>query len=164
MKIYTACVLAGMTLAMTRGTSLRGEVANCRRVGSVLPAGMRSSEHILSVRHDLELRTAWSVVVNCGHPEWPARMLLVPAGSITPSKEPLQPNLLVVQVVRAGETVKVWRHDSIFRIEMTGVAEAGGEVGKKISVRLLQRGTSAQEQVTRVVGIVREAGSVEMVQ
>jgi Chaperone for flagella basal body P-ring formation len=123
--------------------------------------------HVTQVQPDLVLGHPWVMMANCAHPEWPA--VLRPATG----SEPVKPVARETQVarysapatplVRAGDTVHVWRQENLLRIEVTGVSEESGELGKTIRVRLLIRNAQDQaEQRQSFLGIVRGAANVEM--
>jgi flagella basal body P-ring formation protein FlgA len=65
-------------------------------------------------------------------------------------------------VVKAGETVRVWSWDGMVKMETTGVAQVGGELGKRIRVRLMRQGMESAGTEIFVTGMVSGLGSVEM--
>jgi hypothetical protein len=67
-----------------------------------------------------------------------------------------------VAVVHAGDVVRLWRREDLLRIEVTGVAEESGGVGKKIRVRLLRRNTDGPSKEEQFTGIIRGPSDVEM--
>jgi hypothetical protein len=119
------------------------------------------------VVRDAELARSWRLIVDCRHPEWPARMVATTdaagreiAGGVKPRDS--SPAVKAPVMVRAGETVRVWRQDAMVRLETSGVAESGGEFGKPIRVRLIRRDSSGQVVEQHVNGLVDGLGSVEM--
>ena len=54
-------------------------------------------------------------------------------------------------VVRAGDIVRLWRQESSLRIEVAGVSEESGGLGKTIRVRLLRRNTDDQSMPAAVL-------------
>jgi Chaperone for flagella basal body P-ring formation len=135
MHLMVACVVAMLPAA--RAIAFSPDAVGC------------DVEHkaIVSVKRDSLLSLQWAVMVDCEHPERPARMVLLSdnaavAGGIkgavevrSVSVEPVAPVL-----VRAGETVRLWSQDGVTRIETTGVAQESGAAGKQIRVRLLREG------------------------
>ena len=113
----------------------------------------------------------WVRVTNCEHPDWPAHLVLSP-GTTPPmigqigrhTSEfilPRQPQ----PVVRAGQTVRLWCADDMFHFEVDAIAEETKGAGDRIRVRLSQAATSYnQEPARHLVGVVRDRGSVELVQ
>jgi hypothetical protein len=141
--------------------------------GASLPADVKTAptQRLVSVTRDTLLRSRWALLVDCQHPEWPARMMLLPkevdqseaAGTPAPVRS-ANTQRVAAPMVRAGETVRLWRRDAVASLETTGVAEESGDVGRRIRVRLLRRGIDTEETPKQVAGVVDGAGSVEMVQ
>jgi hypothetical protein len=108
----------------------------------------------------------WATVMDCKHPEWPARMVLLPASS---SQVPAEAREVAVVArhhffVRAGEKVKLWSSDDLLRIEVDGIAEETKEEGQRIRVRLIQHmGSYGQSPERQLMGVVRGSGDVELV-
>jgi hypothetical protein len=67
-----------------------------------------------------------------------------------------------MQLVRAGDPVKLWLQDAIVRIEMSGIAEESGRDGDHVTVRITRQTEAYGMTVERFAGIVRGAGDVEM--
>ncbi len=101
-------------------------------------------------------------MTNVDHPEWPA--ITVEDNQRPSANEPLAEKRLAPQVerpmVRAGEVVRIWKHESGLKVEMTGVAEDNGTLGQKVRVRTSLSGAEASPQ--EITGVVRGAASVEM--
>ena len=115
------------------------------------------------VVRDEELARSWKLVVDCRHPEWPAKMVAVAEGAAPlVSVREVRATVVLPALVRAGETVRVWRQDAMVRLETTGVAESSGALGKAVKVRLVRRDSSGQAMEQHVSGVVDGAGSVEM--
>jgi flagellar basal body P-ring formation chaperone FlgA len=141
--------------------------------GASLPANIKTAptQRLVSVTQDTLLRSRWALLVDCQHPEWPARMMLLPkevdhsdvAGRVAPVRS-ARTQQVAASMVRAGETVRLWRRDAVASLETTAVAEESGDVGKRIRVRLLRRGIDSEEAPKQLAGVIDGAGSVEMVQ
>jgi hypothetical protein len=58
--------------------------------------------------------------------------------------------------------VQLWRRESLLRIEVVGISEESGGLGKTIRVRLLPRNTDDQAVPEQVSGVVRGPSNVEM--
>ena len=65
-------------------------------------------------------------------------------------------------VVRAGDVVRLWRHEGVLRIEVAAVSEESGGLGKTIRVRLLRRNTDDQSIAKLFSGVIRGPLDVEM--
>jgi hypothetical protein len=119
-------------------------------------AAKGGSYRVSEVRWDPVLGQRWAMVASCEHPEHPNFAVLTRGGSAEKvsarGKEDSAP------VVRAGDVVRLWRQEDSLRIEMTGVSEENGGLGKTIRIRLL--GSDSAER--QFVGIVRGVGDVEM--
>jgi hypothetical protein len=124
-----------------------------------------SGYRVTGIRWDPLLRQNWARVANCEHPERPEVSLRMEAmkavsghliGRTGPEISPF------VAVVHAGDVVRLWRREDLLRIEVTGVAEESGGVGKKIRVRLLRRNTDDQSKEEQFTGIIRGPLDVEM--
>lgn len=120
---------------------------------------------VTEMHWDPLLRQNWARVANCEHPEWPEVSLRVEAmkkvsGHLIDRTGPeISP---FVAVIHAGDVVRLWRREDLLRIEVTGVAEESGGVGKKIRVRLLRRSADSQAKEEQFTGIVRGPSDVEM--
>jgi flagella basal body P-ring formation protein FlgA len=67
-----------------------------------------------------------------------------------------------IPVVHAGDIVRLWKQEDILRIEVAGVSEESGGLGKTIRVRLLRQNTDSQVIPEQFFGIVRGPSDVEM--
>lgn len=109
---------------------------------------------VTSVRWDQLLRQGWAMVARCGHPEWPEVALQTRVSHLVL-------DVGVPLVVRAGDTVRLWRRENDLRIEVAAVAEESGGLGKSIRVRLMHAGMEGQPE-RQMVGVVRGPEDVEM--
>ena len=119
---------------------------------------------VTSVRWDPVLQQGWAMVARCGHPEWPEVALPTRLSSLALKREERTASIGVVDVplvVRAGDTVRLWRRENELRIEVAAVAEESGGVGKSIRVRLVRAGMEGQAE-RQMVGVVRGPADVEM--
>jgi hypothetical protein len=132
-------------------------------------SGVRAIEggdgyRVTSVRWDPVLRQEWAMVARCGHPEWPEIALPTPVpkeGFKTERRKMVASSAGTPLMVRAGDTVWLWRRENELRIELAAVAEESGGVGKSIRVRIVHAGV--EDQVEReMVGVVRGPADVEM--
>jgi hypothetical protein len=118
------------------------------------------------IESDPVLRTRWAMIVSCDHPEWPAFALSTNATKSIPTHQEsghsLATSVKAVPVVRAGEVVRLWRQENFLRIEVAGVSEESGGLGKTIRVRLLRRSTDDQSVLEQFSGVVRGPSDVEM--
>jgi hypothetical protein len=106
------------------------------------------------------------MIARCGHPEWP--LVALPANGASSvaltqeMKRSVSDGLNKTPVVRAGDIVRLWRQENFLRIEVAGVSEESGGLGKTIRVRLLHRNTDDQSIPERYLGIIRGPLDVEM--
>jgi hypothetical protein len=121
---------------------------------------------VARIQSDQVLGRRWAMIARCGHPEWP--VFALPAngvGSVAPpqTKERfVTEDFRTAPVVRAGDIVRLWRQEGILRIEVTGVSEENGGLGKTIRVRLLRRNTDDQSIPKQFSGVIRGPLDVEM--
>lgn len=142
------------------------------RMGSVSSSSSSVSEdkgyRVTGVRWDPVLNQKWAMIARCDHPEWPELSLraeekgAASRPSTARTREEDSPAVAAASVVRAGDVVHLWRQEALLRIEVTGVAEESGSVGKSIRVRLLRRTTDDQSIEEQFSGIVRGRADVEM--
>ncbi len=118
---------------------------------------------VAKILADPILRVRWAIISNCARPEWPQVVLSVPAG-ISIQSQNAEPSITKIElpVVRAGEIVRLWKDEGIVRIEVTGVSEESGGIGKKIQVRLLRKSNEDEAASTVFPGIIRGPSNVEM--
>jgi hypothetical protein len=120
---------------------------------------------VLARRWDAVLGRGWELRQDCAHPEWPAHAVAVNvAGPQAYSGTPAQPfqSVSQLQLVHAGEPVRLWLQDATVRIEMSGVAEQSGRGGDRVIVRISRQTDENGLTVGHFAGIVRGAGDVEM--
>jgi hypothetical protein len=121
---------------------------------------------IASIQADRVLGQRWATITNCGHPERP--VFALPVGDAKPfvtSSEAVHSSTRGVQpvpVVRAGEVVLLWRQEALLRIEVAGVSEENGGLGKTIRVRLLRGSADDQSIPEQFSGIIRGPSNVEI--
>ena len=133
---------------------------------SFSPALTSDGYRVTRIEVDQVLGQRWAMIARCGHPEWPPFAL--PANgvsSLASSREAersVTEGLRIVPIVRAGDVVRLWRQESFLRIEVAGVSEESGGLGKTIRVRLLHRNTDDQSIPERFFGVVRGPFDVEM--
>ena len=100
------------------------------------------------------------MIVSCDHPEWPAFALpLEITSSLKAPPRISTKEIPGTPVVHAGDIVQIWRHDTLLRIEVTGISEESGSLGKKIRVRLVQSDSGVPQQL---LGVVRGPSNVEL--
>jgi hypothetical protein len=121
---------------------------------------------VTGVRWDPVLQQRWAMLASCGHPEWPRlsiRMHEMSKDTVSRglNTEIRDEPLMEAPVVRAGDIVHLWRQEEELRIEVMGVAEESGGMGKVIRVRLLHR-SGSEQLIEEFMGIVRGPADVEM--
>jgi hypothetical protein len=159
------CLLSVLAFAESAGATCystpRLAIESATPGDTTIPLQIEAGYRVLSFKLDAVLRQRWAMIVNCGHPEWPA--VAMPAGEDHSPKAAQQGQLASSQsliVVHIGDLVRLWRQESLSRIEVVGVSEGSGVIGATIPVRLLH--SSSEEQPRRIVGVVRGASDVEM--
>ncbi|MBB5315684.1 flagella basal body P-ring formation protein FlgA [Tunturibacter empetritectus] len=119
---------------------------------------------VSKIQSDPVLNQSWAMIIPCDHPGWPAfafplRNSILPAQLKVPERAT---KILAPVVVRAGDTVRLWRQESSLRIEVAGTSEGNGGLGDLVKVRLLRRNTDNQSITEQFSGIVRGPFDVEM--
>lgn len=124
---------------------------------------------MISIHWDPVLRQNWATIARCDHPEWPELSVRTEqmstrsdrsAQSINQAAD--MPSISAPVIVHAGDIVRLWKNEDLLRIEVTGMAEENGGVGKRIRVRLRRRNADDQSQEEQFTGIVRGPSNVEM--
>jgi hypothetical protein len=130
---------------------------------SFSPALTNDGYRVTRIEADQVLGQRWAMIARCGHPEWPPFALLASSlASPRESERSVTEVLRTVPIVRAGDVVWLWRQENLLRIEVAGVSEESGGLGKTIRVRLLRRNTDDQFIPERFSGVVRGPFDVEM--
>jgi hypothetical protein len=146
----------------TPRASIDALVAN----SSSSPALNDDGYRVTRIESDPVLGLRWAMIVRCGHPEWP--VVALPANGASSLALPqvtersATDGLRTPPVVRAGDIVRLWRRESLLRIEVAGVSEESGGLGKTIRVRLLHRNTDDQSIPEPFLGVIRGPLDVEM--
>ena len=139
---------------------------------AVTQTGVRGVQgfRLVRVQHDAFSGLDWATVTDCGHPEHPAAMLLVVAGTNVPkSLQSSRDSVVSALVMQAGMRVRLIVRDDLLRLEMTAVAQTSGAIGDRIRVRLLPvsvnlgEATSWSDSERFATGTVRSRDEVEMV-
>jgi hypothetical protein len=133
---------------------------------SLSPATKDGGYRVTKIESDPVLGRRWALIARCSHPDWP--VFAVPAngaGLLAVPGEParsLGEDLRTSPIVRAGDIIRLWRQEHFLRIEVAGVSEESGGLGKTIRVRLLRRNTDDQSTPAQFLGIVRGPSDVEI--
>jgi Chaperone for flagella basal body P-ring formation len=155
-------VLAPMASGVCASTPVAAVNLSETGGGQALQGG--DGYRVTSVRWDPLLRQGWAMVARCGHPEWPEFALPTHVSSWALKREEGTTLIGLVDVplvVRAGDTVRLWRRENELLIEVAAVAEESGSLGKSIRVRLVRAGMEGQAE-RQMVGVVRGPADVEM--
>ena len=137
-------------------------IANSSFSRAIATAGYR----VTRIELDPVLGQRWAMMARCDHPDWPG--FAFPANGISSLATTKATELSVIDglraapVVRAGEVVRLWRQENFIRIQVAGVSEESGGLGKTIRVRLLHRNADDQSIPGQFSGIVRGPSDVEM--
>jgi Chaperone for flagella basal body P-ring formation len=133
---------------------------------SFSPTLESSGYQVMRIQSDPVVGQRWAMIVSCGHPEWPAFAIPVNGAiSIKTLQEEgrsLTQRVKTVPMVRAGDIVRLWRQESLLRIEVAGVSEESGSLGNTIRVRLLRRNADDQSIPEQFSGVVRCPSNVEI--
>lgn len=133
---------------------------------SVTSNSEKSGYRVTKIQSDPVLGHRWAMIANCGHPEWSAFALPVKGiDSLKETQEPetfLSDRVKASPLIHAGDIVRLWRQDSLTRIEVAGVSEESGGLGKTIRVRRLRSNTDDQSTPEEFSGIVRGPLNVEI--
>ena len=167
-SIAVLCLLGSMPVAWaesncasTPGAAVQSSDGEALRS----PAAQDKGYRVTSIRWDPVLNQRWATIARCDHPEWPSFSLRAGETNIAsrlPGIEIQEEHAPSAPVVRAGDIVHLWRQENMLRIEVMGVAEESGRLGKIIRVRLLRRDTSEPSIEEQFTGIVRGPADVEM--
>jgi len=134
------------------------------------PSSASSSENngyrVMRIDLDKVLAQGWAMIARCDHPEWPAIAIPAIGAKSIASPETTQRSLAdghrTAPVVRAGDVVRLWKQESSLRIELAGVSEESGGLGRTIRVRLLHKNADEQSIPEQFSGIIRGPLDVEM--
>lgn len=164
LALKTMCA-ASSTEAACYGTQ-REAIDALTTNSSFSPFIKKGGYRVTRIEFDPVLGLRWAMIARCDHPEWPA--VALPANTAN-SVASLQLRDLSVTdrigtapVVRAGDIVRLWKQESFLRIEVAGVCEESGGVGKTIRVRLMHRNADDQSIPEQFSGIIRGPSDVEM--
>jgi Chaperone for flagella basal body P-ring formation len=120
---------------------------------------------VTKIESDQVLGHRWATLITCGHPDWPAFAVPVSSSeSLIVSRGAQQPviqDVRAASVVRAGQSVLLWRQEDSLRIEIVGIAEENGGLGKRIRVRLVHT-SGDPSTLQQLAGIVRGPSNVEI--
>jgi hypothetical protein len=123
---------------------------------------------VTGIQSDPVLGQRWAMITNCSHPGWPVFALRADGESLPKAPQKGERSLAEViktaPLVRVGDIVLLWRQENLLRIEVAGVSEESGDLGKTIRVRLLRRNTDDQSIVEQFFGVVRGPSNVEIQQ
>jgi hypothetical protein len=122
---------------------------------------------VTGIALDSVLGRTWATIASCSHPEWPVFAVPAPrARSVVVAPPETQRSLTEnagrAPLVRAGDIVRLWKQESLLRIEVAGVSEESGYLGKTIHVRLLRTNRDGQSIPEQYSGVVRGPSDVEM--
>jgi hypothetical protein len=151
--------------ATTPAAALQAAMQEQRATGSAV--GEARGYRFLSVRRDSLLQQSWAVIESCGHAEQPLRMMLMDPPMSRGMSAPMlrvSTSDIVLQIVRAGDLVRLWKNDGRARIEMVATAEENGAIGGRVRVRLAMPSELDGQAVAPqyLAGVVRGPADVEM--
>lgn len=130
--------------------------------GHLSSAAKESGYKVIGVRQDRLLGRNWAVIARCDHPEWSTVALPFSGEAASAVPKAYASDLLSPVVVHAGDTVRLWRREPLLQIEVAGVAEENGSLGKTVRVRVVSRNTDNPFTREEFTGIVEGRADVEM--
>ncbi len=119
---------------------------------------------VTKIQSDPVLRISWAIISSCAHPEWVPLVLPV-AGSPSlkaTSGRSSNESSETSPIVHAGDIVRLWSTRQFLRIEVVGISQQSGALGKIIRVRLARRSKDDQSIPEELLGVVRGPSSVEI--
>jgi hypothetical protein len=120
---------------------------------------------VTGVQSDPVLGRNWAIVTSCNHTEWPVLAVQTSGSDLVTTSRTNQvrvTSVTSIPVVHAGDIVRLWKEEDFLRIEVSGVSEESGGLGKTIRVRLLRQNGVDQGVPEWFSGIVRGPLDVEM--
>lgn len=129
------------------------------------PVSEGGGYRVTGVQSDRVLGNRWAIVVSCGHTEWPVLAIQTHGSDLVAPSQTNKRGVISIRslpVVHAGDVVRLWKQEDRLRIEVAGVSEESGGLGKTIRVRLLRRNADDQGIPERLSGIVRGPSDVEI--
>jgi Chaperone for flagella basal body P-ring formation len=166
LSVFSVHGVAAAGSARTACYSTPSAAIDSTKPGSSPPQVSQSGGYrVTGVQSDPVLGRDWAIVASCDHTEWPVLAVQTSGSDLV---APLRTNQMLVAgirsvpVVHAGDIVRLWKQEDQLRIEVVGVSEENGSLGKTIWVRLLRQNTDNQATQQRFSGIVRGPSDVEM--
>jgi hypothetical protein len=133
---------------------------------SVSSTSESSGYRVTRLQSDPVLGQRWAMIANCSHPEWP--VFALPTNEVSSLDRTQEMKRALIEgtktspVVRVGDLVRLWKQESLLRIEVAGVSEESGSIGKTIRVRVLRSNMDGQSTPEQFSGIVRGPSDVEI--
>lgn len=128
--------------------------------------GLTDGYRVTRILRDPVLGKRWAMIVSCDHPEQPAIAFPVnTTDTLNVFQQVDRASTVNIQraiVVRAGDVVRLWRQENLLRIEVGGVSEESGSLGKTIRVRLMRNNIGDESTPEQLLGIIRGPSNVEM--
>jgi hypothetical protein len=162
-----------MLLGAGMGAAAHGSERLCFRTAAEAAAqsGVRDDDgfRLEAMRPDPLDGRAWALVRSCARPEMPAQWVLSgPPGASGLGRQRaslgkatlVQRASIAAAVLHAGSRVTLVLYDDAVRLEVEGIALAGGMVGDKVKVRILPASAEASERIAE--GTIRGANLVEV--
>jgi hypothetical protein len=159
--------MGGVVSARAACYSTPTAAVNSMKLSSSLPSLTEGGYQVTSIQTDPILGQRWAMIASCDHPERPAFSVQTEGPdaaehSLVSGPQTVLNSTHAAPVIHVGDRVRLWRQEAVLRIELAGVAEENGSLGKLIRVRLLRRNTDDQSTQTEFAGIVRGKSDVEM--
>jgi len=162
---FPGTVVATLTQAACYKTP-RTAIDALQTNSSVSLTSESSGYRVTRLQSDPVLGRRWAMIANCSHPEWPVFALPTNEASsldrTQETKRPLIEGTKTSPVVHVGDLVRLWKQESFLRIEVAGVSEESGSVGKTIRVRLLRSNMDGESTPEQFSGVVRGPSDVEI--
>lgn len=121
---------------------------------------------VAKIQQDSVLGSRWAFISSCAHPEWPELVLSAPGAPLIPSSGVAKRSFMGSSespvVVHPGDIVRLWKEEGVLRIDVAGVSEESGGVGKTIKVRLLPVKSESPTSPEELLGVIRGPLNVEI--
>jgi hypothetical protein len=157
--------MASSTLAVCYSTPRMAVDAGAMSPSSS-PASKKDGYRVTKIESDPVLGQRWAMIASCSHPEWPAFALATNRATLVTTPQDAQrssaDDVRTAPVIRAGDVVRLWKQEKLLRIEVAGVSEESGGLGKTIRVRLLRRNADDQSIPEQFSGVIRGPSDVEI--
>ena len=171
--ILLRCIKGFVLLAVPSATLAQAGFASCyatpqaairaATTGSAAPTiASKSGYEVIRIKSDRLLGTNWAEVGRCFHPEWSTLSFPVSKLSLEIMSRTAAGSVSAPILVRAGDSVRLFRREPFLQIEVAGISEGTAGLGGTVRVRLVTRSSAASSAPEELTGVVRGRSVVEM--